>query len=580
METLTATAANRFPRYAPTRMDGTCRRVWDMHPTSPAPGRRKDPFGVSRLIGPILALLLLAGSPSLAAQPMQKVRLQLKWQHQFQFAGYYAALEQGFYREAGLEVEILEGRAHESAVDVVSRGEAEYGVHGADLVVERARGRPVRALAAIFQHSPMVLLARRDSQIDSLHDLANKRLLLGPDAAELVAYLRREGVPYQVIRQEQSFDLRALLAGAVDAMPAYSTDQVFLLKQAQLPYSLFTPRSAGIDFYGDVLFSSENELKRHPQRLRRFVEASLRGWYYALSHQEELARLIHTRYSQRHSLEHLLFEAEQIRQLMSPELVDIGHMSPGRWRHIADTFAELDMMPANFILDDFFLPPGGVHQDYTRYYLMIGTVFLALVLAVWVSLHFSRMNRALRREVAERQRLYEDLERLANTDALTGLPNRRSFLDQLGSELARRQRYGHPLSLLILDMDHFKRINDQWGHTVGDEVLRQFARTLRQCLRGQDTPGRLGGEEFAVFLPETSEEVALTVAERIRARTRDMAFATPQGECHATVSIGLTQAQDSDDMESLLHRADKAMYTAKADGRDRVVSSGRQVLDT
>lgn len=524
------------------------------------------------LLGPLSCLL----AEQAMARPLEKVRLQLRWLHQFQFAGYYAALEQGYYREVGLDVQILEGRLHESAVDVVARAEAEYGVHGSDLVVERARGKPVRALAAIFQHSPMVLLARRDLGIETLKDLANKPLLLGPDAAELTAYLRSEGVPYQPIRQQQSVDLQALMAGEVVAMPGFSTDEVFLLEQARIPYRMFSPRSVGIDFYGDVLFCSENEFKRHPERLQRFVEASLRGWYYALSHQEEMARLIHTRYSQRHSLEHLLFEAEQIRRLMTPELVDVGHMSPGRWRHIADTFAELGMMPVNYPLKDLLLPEQEPSQDYSHYYLIVGAAFLILVLALWVSLYFSRMNRALRLEVAERQRLYQDLERLANTDVLTGLPNRRFFMTQMGSELARWQRYGHPLGLLILDLDHFKKVNDHWGHSMGDEVLRQFAGTLQRCLRAQDTAARLGGEEFAVLLPETPEDVAAAVAERIRAHTQDTVISNAQGECRVTVSIGVTQAQDSDDIESLLHRADEALYAAKAGGRNRVMTAGRR----
>ncbi|MCP5277021.1 MAG: diguanylate cyclase [Thiobacillus sp.] len=521
----------------------------------------------------LMGVATCQAAPGESASPVEKVRLQLKWLHQFQFAGYYAALSQGYYREVGLDVAILEAPAHESAVDVVSRGDAEYGVHGSDLVVERARGKPVRALAAIFQHSPMILLARRDRRIDSLHDLANRRLLLGPDAAELAAYLKSEGVPYQLSRTHQSFDLKALLEGDVDAMPAYSTDEVYLMEQAQVPYSQFSPRAAGIDFYGDVLFTSEQELQQHPDRVRRFVEATLRGWYYALAHREELARLIHADYSQRHSMEHLLFEAEQTRRLMTPELVEIGQMNPGRWRHIADTFAELGMMPANYPLDDFLQPREVPPQDYTRFYLTLGAAFLAVALAVWVSLYFSRLNRTLRREVAERQRLQEDLERLANTDALTGLPNRRYFMAQMVSELARRQRYGHPLSLLMLDLDHFKQINDQWGHGVGDEALRQFADSVQCCLRTQDVAGRLGGEEFAILLPETAEYVARPVAERIRARLEQTPVPTGNGPCVVTVSIGVAEVRKEDSVETLMHRADAALYAAKQQGRNRVVSS-------
>lgn len=231
------------------------------------------------------------------------------------------------------------------------------------------------------------------------------------------------------------------------------------------------------------------------------------------------------------------------------------------------------MMPVDVDLDEFLVPRETPAPDYRRYYLIIGGALLIVTLAVWISLHFSRLNRALRREVSERQRLQEDLEHLANTDGLTGLSNRRFFMHQLAGELARRQRYGHPLSLLMLDLDHFKQVNDQWGHGVGDEALRRFADSVQCCLRTQDLAGRLGGEEFAILLPETGENVARPVAERIRARMEHTPIATTEGHCHVTVSIGVTQAEDSDDLESLLRRADEAMYAAKERGRNRVVSS-------
>jgi diguanylate cyclase (GGDEF)-like protein len=254
-------------------------------------------------------------------------------------------------------------------------------------------------------------------------------------------------------------------------------------------------------------------------------------------------------------------------------LVEIGHMNPGRWQHIVDTYAELGMMPANFPLDDFLFQRWPAPQALSRYYWVVGAALLTIGLAVWVSLYFSRLNRALRREVHERRHLQEELERLANTDALTGLPNRRFFMTQLASELARRQRYGHPLSLLMLDLDHFKQINDQWGHVVGDEALRVFADAVQCCLRTQDIAGRIGGEEFAILLPETGETVARPVAERIRGRMEQTKIASANDHCVVTVSIGVTQAKDEDDLESLLRRVDSALYAAKQGGRNRIVSS-------
>ena len=507
--------------------------------------------------------------------PLEKVRLQLKWLHQFQFAGFYAAVQQGYYREAGLDVELLEGRANESAIDVVMRGEAEFGLHGADLIVARAKGQKVRSLAAIFQHSPMILLTRRDRGIDTLHELSNKQLLLGPDSAELIAYLKSENVPYKPPVTQQSHDLEALMKGEVDAMPAYSTDQVFLLDKANIPFSQFSPRAAGIDFYGDVLFTSDKEISKNPDRVRRFLEASLRGWYYALSHREEMARLIYTQYSQRHSIEHLLFEAEQTRRLMTPELVEIGYQNSGRWRHIADTFAELGMMPADYSLEDFIFERNQKEVDYSRYYWTVGIALFVVALAMWVSLYFLRLNRALRKEATERKRLQDNLEHLANTDELTQMPNRRAFMTQLEIELSRHHRYGNPFCLLMLDLDHFKQINDQCGHAAGDEALKMFANVVQCCLRSQDLAGRLGGEEFAIFLPETDVDMARVVALRIRDRLAQSPHPMPDCPVRVTVSIGVAAAMADDTLQTLLQQADTAMYAAKQAGRNRVEVSDR-----
>lgn len=166
----------------------------------------------------------------------------------------------------------------------------------------------------------------------------------------------------------------------------------------------------------------------------------------------------------------------------------------------------------------------------------------------------------------------EILEKLALTDALTGLANRRAFLDALGAELARGHRHDHPASLLFLDLDEFKRVNDTHGHAVGDEVLAGFAQVLtRSCRRG-DLAARIGGEEFAVLLPMTGRVAAALVAERIRRATESF----PLGRSVVVsmkVSIGVAAAEDSPEpveAAELLGRADAALYRAKAEGRNRV----------
>ena len=311
--------------------------------------------------GILFLLALLALLNGTRAATSDAVILQLKWKHQFQFAGYYAALEKGYYREAGLNVKIVEAAAGVDPVDQVVGGAAQYGVGTSELLLQRQSGKPVVVLGVIFQHSPLALLVRKDSGITFIHDLAGKPVMIEPQSAELLAYLKKEGLDGQKVRQvEHRFDVTALTRGDVAAMSVYVTDEPFDLARRRIPHTLFQPAAAGIDFYGDNLFTTESEIKNHPDRVKAFREASLRGWVYAMKNPEEIAALIFKRYSQRHSLDHLRFEASQMQHLMRPDLIEPGHMHEGRWRHIADTYRELGMVSGDISLSGF------LHGDYAR----------------------------------------------------------------------------------------------------------------------------------------------------------------------------------------------------------------------
>lgn len=175
---------------------------------------------------------------------------------------------------------------------------------------------------------------------------------------------------------------------------------------------------------------------------------------------------------------------------------------------------------------------------------------------------------------AELEAAKAELERLSLTDALTGLANRRSLEATLGNEMRRAIRYHHPLSLLLLDLDHFKRVNDTYGHPVGDHVLRTVATILKTSLRETDTVARMGGEEFAVILPETRCEDAVRVAERLRSAVEAHGCLTPTGTLPLTISIGVAVRQEGEStLESFVARADAALYEAKRRGRNRVIVS-------
>ena len=179
----------------------------------------------------------------------------------------------------------------------------------------------------------------------------------------------------------------------------------------------------------------------------------------------------------------------------------------------------------------------------------------------------------IKNNYAEIEHYQLELEHLATHDPLTDFFNRNQMTALLEVEIARARRYRHNLGLLLLDIDHFKHINDQYGHQSGDIVLVTLAETLKKSVRTIDYVARYGGEEFLIIMPETSVEMALVSAERIRATVEESPVLLPDGkELHLTCSIGVSAYPTSGkDMDELLNAADKALYSAKNLGRNRVV---------
>lgn len=186
----------------------------------------------------------------------------------------------------------------------------------------------------------------------------------------------------------------------------------------------------------------------------------------------------------------------------------------------------------------------------------------------------ARVRNHLRlREYAVRLELMnEELERLATTDALTSAFNRRYFMSRLDDEVERVRRYKRPSSLLMIDVDHFKRINDGFGHDVGDAVLIELVKLLEGQVRQHDTVARIGGEEFVILLPETGEKDALVSAERLLELVRASSIEAAGNTIQFTISIGCAEfASDCPSVEAILKTADLALYDAKESGRNRVV---------
>ncbi|WP_348692472.1 EAL domain-containing protein [Duganella fentianensis] len=353
-----------------------------------------------------LLALLLGTSVLLPAQALEQVTLQLKHHHQFQFAGYYAAVEQGYYREAGLDVRILEGADGNEPERNVEAGKAQYGTGASSLLLARAAGKPVVVLGVIFQHSPYALAMRQTSSEPDLRRIIGKRAMIGTltdelgNSDELLAYLVKEGIPPNSFqRVEHSYNVNDLINGKVQAMAIYTTNEPDLFDRRGFPYEIYSPRSVGIDFYGDNLFTSEKEIADHPARVRAFREASMRGWQWAMSHPEEMVELILKYYARGGDRQHLLYEARQMVPLVQPVLVEIGYMNPERWRHIADVYAGLGILPKQISLDGFLYNVDSSASRLRWLYRALAAV--AVLLLIGAVIHYSMLTRERRRASAE-----------------------------------------------------------------------------------------------------------------------------------------------------------------------------------
>jgi signal transduction histidine kinase len=374
----------------------------------------------SLLLGVVAGTLLPLMAPCQAvddasARSLDHVRLQLKWTHQFQFAGYYAAIEQGYYRKAGLDVELLEAQFGVDPVTTVLNGDAEFGVGTSNLLLDRSRGKPVVVLGVIYQHSPLIIMARSDAGISDIDDLVGKPMMIAPEEKDVYAYFKNEGVdPAKLTVLPHSFNLKDFTDGHIAAMTAYSTDEPDRLRKMGIRFLEFSPREGGVDFYGDNLFTSEEQIRDHPDRVRAFRAASFQGWSYALSHQAEIVDLIEKKYNRGLQRDHLLFEAQQTERLMHPDLIEVGYMNPGRWQHIEDTFEEQHLLSTPIDLKQFIYDPNPKPDLRFLYGLLTALAIIALAALFWLLplLYLARKRqREIERRILVEQELLMSMEK-------------------------------------------------------------------------------------------------------------------------------------------------------------------------
>lgn len=303
-------------------------------------------------------LILISFAAFLSAD--EKVVLQLKWLHQFQFAGYYAALEKGFYKDVGLDVEIRQRDLSKNNIDQVIDEEANYGIADSVLLLYLAKHEPIKIVAPIFQHSPNVLITLKSSGLDSPYKLKDKKLLFyknDSDGFNILAMLKSIHIHPTMLRSKIGGDYTYLANKEVDAYTAYLTNEPYYFKEKNIPINILNPANYGIDLYGDILFTNDKEAKEHPKRVERFKQASIKGWNYALDHKEEILELIHKKYAPNKSIEHLRFEADALEQMIQHKAIPVGTIDPGRVQYALELYKKFSLIDNNASVNDYIFEP-------------------------------------------------------------------------------------------------------------------------------------------------------------------------------------------------------------------------------
>ncbi len=328
------------------------------------------------------------------------VNIQLKWKHQFQFAGYYAALKNNYFKDAGLNVKLIEGESNIDIVDRIVKGQVEYAVSSSEIITDFIAGKPLCVIAVIFQHSPYILLTSTKSNIKSPTDLVGKKIMATSKQGwtEIKATFLKEGIDPTLLKlKEHVWDLNYLVNGKADALSGYISFEPYMLNKMGIPYNIINPVDYGVDFYGDLLFSTQDYIKNNNTQVDNIKSAIIKGWEYAFAHQEEMADYILTLPGVEErgiTKEILLQEAAAIYKLAEPNLISVGHMNPGRWQTILNTYKQLGLSPQNATIDGFIYTQTPI--EYKGKFRMVLYFSLALVVCIIFILGYSYL---LKKEV-------------------------------------------------------------------------------------------------------------------------------------------------------------------------------------
>lgn len=359
------------------------------------------------------------------------VVLQLRWNHQFQFAGYYAAQWMGYYSEEGLDVEIRSASTVDNkilyATEEVAEGRADFGIGGVDILIAQNDGADFSVISSIFQRSAVEYYLEADTPFRSIVDLTTLKTARRPHDLldiELQAMLINEGISPDVIRliedrDAENFSVHDLTSGKFDVIPGYLGTIPYYAEKEGITLKTIKPIDYGIDFYGDCLFTTNSLATENPELVERFRRASLKGWKYALEHPEEIAQRIARELPAgkkplKDQIEYNLYQAQKVLEFTLYPVVEIGNMNPHRWEKMQDMLLRLGLVDKSLNIDQFIFDYEKMVSERSKWIQNVLMTFLAIVfsaLLVFFMVHLTSKNTMLESEIDQRKNAEDKINR-------------------------------------------------------------------------------------------------------------------------------------------------------------------------
>lgn len=348
-------------------------------------------------------ILFLACNPVYAEKD---IVVALKWKHQFEFAGIYAAIEDGIYKKYGLNVSVVEPSSGLDSIDLVSAGKCDIGISSTSIIRHLKQDRePLTIIGASFVKSPAVLIVSKGVGVLEPNNLLNFKLMLEKDSDEVKLMLLSLGVHLtHDLLVPHDYTTKPLLEGKVVGMTAYVTDEPYMLERDNFSYIVFDPNNYGIDVFWDIFFTKKSIVDEDPNLIENFILATQKGWETSLENPERITDIIIKKYHSKHSRDHLLYEAEMLSFYLEPgkliseiHKVNIGVKDSIKWRKIESIYKNFRLVDADFNILDYVngLSERGVSLS-DKFYSLVMMPYLLIGFALMLILIITERLRCLK----------------------------------------------------------------------------------------------------------------------------------------------------------------------------------------